>query len=85
LKPLISLAITLVATGALASLLHLVIVWLGVNDLVALLLYAAPIAIYVSYCTRQSRADIVGSALLIYCSFSGVVLAAAGLVYLIGT
>ncbi len=70
--------------GVVFSLLHLIIVCSGVADIVALLLFAAPIVAYVSYCTQQSRAAIVYSAIRIYGGFAAVVLAAVGLVYFIG-
>ena len=70
--------------GVVASLIHLLLVWLGATDVVALLVYAAPIVVYISYCTRESRGEIIGSALRIYGSFAMVIVAAAGLVYLIG-
>ena len=78
------MATTLVLMGVVAVLLHLLIVWLGLPDLVALLVYAAPIAIYIAYCTQDSMDQIIGSAIRTYCSFAAVVVAAAGLVYLIG-
>jgi hypothetical protein len=74
--------VVLAAVVALA--LHLLILWLGVSDLVALLLFAAPISAYLAYCTHRSRASLWRSALSIYLTFSSVVIAAAGLVYLIG-
>lgn len=70
--------------GVVFLSLHLALVWLGVSDLVALLVFAAPISVYVSYCTQASSARIINSALRIYGSFVSVVLAAAALVYLIG-
>lgn len=63
--------------------LHLVIVALGLSDLVALLLFAIPITVFISYCTQDTRAQAIRSALHIYCVFASVTLAAVGLVYLI--
>ena len=71
--------------GVVFSILHLIIVWSGVADIVALLLFAAPVVVYISYCTQPSPAAIVGSAVRIYCGFAAVVLASVGLVYVIGT
>ena len=79
-----SLATTLVLMGVVASLLHLLLVRLGATDVVALLVYAVPIVAYISYCTQNSRSEIISSAVLVYCSFTAVVVTAAGLVYLIG-
>jgi hypothetical protein len=70
--------------GVVSISLHLVIVWLGVSDLVALLVFALPVVVYISYCTHESRRKAIASALRIYLSFSFVVIASAGLVYLIG-
>lgn len=69
--------------GVVFLSLHFALVWLGVSDLVALLVFAAPISVYVSYCT-QASSEIINSALRIYGSFVSVVLASAALVYLIG-
>jgi hypothetical protein len=67
--------------GVVALSLHLAIVWLG---LAALLVYAAPIVVYISYCTHQTSAEIFASAIRIYGSFAAVTIASAGLVFLIG-
>ena len=75
---------TLVCLGVAFSLLHVVILWLQLPDVMALLLFAIPIVLYIAYCTGTTRAQTLRSALTIYLGFSGVVLAAAGLVYLIG-
>ena len=70
--------------GVVMLLLHLVILWLGFSDLVALLLFALPIVVYISYCTQESRKQVILSTLQIYGTFSSVIIASAGLVYLIG-
>jgi len=82
--PALALLTTLICMGVVFSLLHLAILWLGLSDLLALLAYAAPITLYIAYCTHRTRAAIWRSALQIYTAFSSVVLAASGLVYLIG-
>jgi hypothetical protein len=84
LQPLLSLATTLALAGVVAVALHYLILWLGVGDLAALMIFAAPICIYIAYCTHRSRAGMWRAALAMYASFSGVVLSAAGLVYFIG-
>ena len=84
MRSIFSLLTTLILLGVVFSLLHLVITWSGVADIVALLLFALPIVVYISYCTQQSPAAIVSSAVRIYCGFAAVVLAAVGLVYVIG-
>lgn len=75
---------TLVVMGVVMLLLHLAFVWLGVSDLVALLVFALPIVVYISYCTHESRKQVIHSALRIYGTFASVLIASAGLVYLIG-
>jgi hypothetical protein len=85
LKPVLSLLATLLSMGVVFTLLHHSIIWLGVGDLVALLLFAAPVSAYVAYCTHRKPAEQIRAAWQIYASFSLVVLAAAGLVYVIGT
>ena len=82
--PLLSLFTTLAIAGVVGVALHFLILWLGVGDLVALLIFGAPICAYIAYCTHRSRARIWRAALMSYASFSGVVLACAGLVYFIG-
>ena len=84
MRSIFSLLTTLILLGVVFYLLHLIIVWLGVADIVALLLFAVPIVAYISYCTQQSRSAIVGSAVRIYCAFAAVALPAVGLVYVIG-
>ena len=85
MQPILSLLTTLFLLGVVFIFLHLVIVWSGVADIVALLLLAIPVVGYIAYCTQASRAVMVESAVRIYCGFAAVVLAAVGLVYVIGT
>ena len=84
MPPIVSFAVTLGILGVTFALIHWVALWLGLPDLVSLLLFAIPIVAYIAYCTQESRALWLRSALTMYSSFAGVVLAAAGLVYLIG-
>jgi hypothetical protein len=84
LKPIASLIATLVFFGVAFSLLHLVILWLGLPDLAALLLLTIPVIAYLAYCTQPTRPAMLRSAIRIYTSFAAVVLSAGGLVYLIG-
>lgn len=84
MQPILSLAITLGLTGVIAVLLHLLIVWLGIGDLGALMIFAAPISAYLAYCTHRSNAHRWRAAAQIYASFCSVVLASAALVYYIG-
>lgn len=82
---MLSFLATLLLLGVAFVLLHHLIVWVGANDLVALLLFAAPICAYISFCTHRGAHQQIRVACQIYASFSLVVLSAAGLVYLIGT
>ena len=84
MQPIRSLFTTLALAGVVAVALHFLILWLGVGDLTALLIFGAPICLYTAYCTHRSRARMWRAALMSYASFSGVVLACAGLVYFIG-
>jgi hypothetical protein len=83
-KPVLSFGITLILMGVAAISLHQLILWLGVGDLVALLLFAAPVSAYLAYCTHHSAAAQWRATVQIYASFSLVLIASAGLVYLIG-
>ena len=85
MQSILSLLTTLILLGVVFIFLHLIIVWSGVADIVALLLLAIPVVGYIAYCTHASRAVMVRSAVHIYCGFAAVVLAAVGLVYVIGT
>jgi hypothetical protein len=84
MKPVLSFSATLILMGVAAILLHQLILWLGVGDLVALLLYAAPVSAYLAYCTHHSFTAQRRAAVQIYASFSLVLIASTGLVYLIG-
>ena len=70
--------------GVAAILLHQLILWLGVGDLVALLLYGAPVSAYIAYCTHHSITAQRRACVQIYASFCLVLIASAGLVYVIG-
>jgi hypothetical protein len=84
LNLVISLITTLVLLGVVFLLLHLLILWLGLTDLVALLLFAIPITLYISYCTQPNAPQIIGAALHIYFGFAALTLLSAGLVFVIG-
>jgi hypothetical protein len=84
MKPILSYGATLILMGVTAMLLHQLILWLGVGDLVALLLFAAPISAYLAYCTHHSINDQRRAGVQIYASFCLVLIASAGLVYVIG-
>ena len=83
-NPVVTFIATLVSMGVAFSFLHVVILYLNLPDLLALLIFAIPVVVYIGYCTRPTRRQALHSAIAIYVSFAGVVLACAGLVYLIG-
>jgi len=84
LNPIASFVATFFCLGVTFALLHLILLWLNPPDVVALLVFALPLVSYIAYTTQPTRALWLRSALSIYTSFAGVVLATAGLVYLIG-
>jgi hypothetical protein len=84
LIPVVSYIATLISFGVAFSAFHLLSLWLNLPDLLALMLWALPIAAYLAHCTRDPRQPLIRVAARIYGGFAGVVLAAAGLVYLIG-
>jgi hypothetical protein len=84
MKPILSYGVTLILMGVSAMLLHQLILWLGVGDLVALLFFAAPISAYLAYCTHHTIAAQRRASVQIYASFCLVLIASAGLVYVIG-
>ena len=69
--------------GLIFSVLHLLIVALGLSDLLALMLFALPGAAYIAYCNHDDNAVRIRSATSIYLSFTSVTLAAAGLSWII--
>ena len=83
-NPAVTFIATLVSMGVVFSFLHVVILYLTLPDLLALLIFAIPVVAYIGYCTRHTRWQALHSAIAIYISFAGVVLACTGLVYLIG-
>ena len=84
MAPLITFIAILGTLGLAFLLLHLIILFLGLSDLVALLLFAAPVTVMVAYCSEESKPKMINSALKIYGCFVSVVLCTAALVYYIG-
>jgi hypothetical protein len=84
LSPVVSYVATLAFFGVAFSLLHAAILWLGLPDLAALLLFAIPVVVFIAYCTEPTRADVIRAALRTYLAFALVTLASGGIVYLIG-
>ena len=83
MKPILSYLATLACFGVAFSVLHLAILWLGLPDLAALLLFAIPVVAYAAYCTQPTRSAMIRAAVKMYLSFAAVTLTAGGLVYLI--
>ncbi len=83
MSPVLSLVATLGLLGVTFTLLHWLILWLNLPDLVALLLFALPVVAYIAWCTVESRAAQLRFALQIYLCFSLVTIASAAIVYLI--
>lgn len=84
MKELKSLLAILGLTSAAFIALHYLILFLGLNDLLALILLALPVIAVIAYTTNDSRGDMFRSALSIYGWFVSVVLAAAALALFIG-
>ena len=80
MQPVISFIATLVFLGVAFSFLHWLILALGLSDLVALLLFALPIAGYIAYTTQETTETRWRFAVRIYVVFAAVTLSAAGLV-----
>ena len=80
MQPVISFIATLVFLGVAFSFLHWLILALGLSDLVALLLFALPIAGYIAYTTQETIETRWRFAVRIYLVFAAVTLSAAGLV-----
>lgn len=84
MTPAVLFAVSLALMGVAFALLHQLILLFGFSDLVALILFSAPVIGFIAYCTESTRAKIIRSALTIFCSFSAVIVSAALIVYLIG-
>jgi hypothetical protein len=84
LQPILSFIATLVVLGVAFSLLHWLILALGLSDLAALMLFAVPIAGYLSYATQETMEARIRFAVRIYLVFAAVTLSAAGIVWYIG-
>lgn len=84
MNPVVSFVVTLVILGLAESVIHLLSLWLELPDIVALLLMALPLVLFISYCSHESRAQIIRAAIRIYAGFAAVVIASAAIVYFIG-
>ncbi len=83
MTPILSFIATLGLLGVAITLVHALSWWLNLPDLLALLLFALPISAYCAFCTEETHRQMLGAAVRIYLVFTSVVLAAAGLVFVI--
>ncbi len=64
--------------------LHYLILFLGLNDVTALILFALPVVAMIAYSSHDTPSEMMRSAVTIYVSFISVIFAAWGLVLFIG-
>ena len=83
MQPALSFIATLAILGVAFTLLHWLILALGLSDIVALLLLALPIAGYIAYTSEETGKSRFRFAARIYGVFATVTLAAVGLVFYI--
>ncbi len=83
MNPLVSFIATLIILGLALSMIHLLSLALALPDIIALLLLALPLTLFIAYCSHESHAQMLRAAIQIYCSFASVVIASAAIVYLI--
>ena len=84
MKELFSLLIILGLMGLIFVGLHYLILFLGLNDLSALILFALPVIAMIAYSSHDTPSEMMRSAGTIFISFISVILAAVGLVWFIG-
>ena len=84
MQPIVSFVATLGLLGVAFTILHWVILWLRLPDLAALLLFALPVTAYIAWSMQEGRSRQLRFGLQIYVTFAAVVVACAGIVYLIG-
>ncbi len=83
MKELISLLIILGLMALAFVGLHYFILFFGLNDVTALLLFALPVVAMIAYSSHDTLSEMIRSARTIYLSFCSVILAASGLVWFI--
>ena len=84
MKELFSLLIILGLMGLIFVGLHYLILFLGLNELSALILFALPVIAMIAYSSHDTPSEMMRSAGTIFISFISVILAAVGLVWFIG-
>ena len=83
MKELISLLIILGLIALAFVGLHYFILFFGLNDVTALLLFALPVVAMIAYSSHDTLSEMIRSARTIYLSFISVIFAALGLVWFI--
>jgi hypothetical protein len=84
MKELSSLLIILGLMAMAFVGLHYLILFLGLNDVTALILFALPVVAMIAYSSHDTPSEMMRSAVTIYVSFISVIFAAWGLVLFIG-
>ena len=83
MKELYSLLIILGLMGLAFVGLHYLILFLGLNDLSALILFALPMIAMIAYSSHDTPSEMMRSAGTMFISFISVIFAAWGLVWFI--
>jgi hypothetical protein len=84
MKELLSLLVILGLMAIAFVGLHYLILFLGLNDISALILFAMPVVAMIAYSSHDTLPEMMRSAGTIFISFISVILAASGLVWFIG-
>lgn len=84
MKYVVSFLTTISLMAATLVGLHYLILFIGLNDVTALILFALPVTVLIAHSTHETVRDMLKSAILIYLSFVSVVLISSGLVWFIG-
>ncbi len=83
MKELFSLLIILGLMATTFVGLHYLILFLGLNDITALILFALPMIAMIAYSSHDTLSEMIRSARTIYLSFISVIFAASGLAWFI--
>ena len=83
MKELLSLLVILSLMAMAFVELHYLILFLGLNDITALILFAMPVIAMIAYSSHDTPSEMMRSAGTIFISFISVILAASGLAWFI--
>jgi len=83
MKELLSLLVILSLMAMAFVGLHYLILFLGLNDITALILFAMPVIAMIAYSSHDTPSEMMRSAGTIFISFISVILAASGLAWFI--